>query len=38
MTPILVQQVIEDGGVEENQEDAVEVAVENGVEESRRCC
>jgi coatomer subunit beta' len=36
MTPILVQQVIEDDRVEDNQDDAVEVEAENGgVEESQ---
>jgi hypothetical protein len=32
MTPILVQQVIEDDGVEENQEDAVEVEAEGSTD------
>lgn len=36
ITLIIVQQVIEDGGVEESQEDAVEVdAEDDGVEESQ---
>jgi len=32
---IFIQQVVEDGGVEESQEDAVEVDAEDGVEESQ---